>query len=102
MLKGVTSTVFGLTDSVNRLKLAFGIVGVVVAVGAAAYLLAQRFDAAAYAQEQYASAAKSVTEETKKEIGALDKNFEVLKNVNSTHSDRKAAIDALLAQYPLI
>lgn len=100
VLKGVTSTVFGLTDSVNRLKLAFGIVGVVVAVGAAAYLLAQRFDAAAYAQEQYASAAKSVTEETSKEIGALDKNFEVLKNVNSTHSDRKAAIDALLAQYP--
>ena len=100
VLKGVTGTVLGLADSVNRLKLAFGIVGVVVAVGAAVYLLAQRFDAAAFAQEQYAAASRSVTEESAKEIGALDKNFEVLKNVNSTHGDRKAAVDALLAQYP--
>ena len=100
VLKGVTGTVLGLADSVNRLKLAFGIVGIVVAVGAAVYLLAQRFDAAAYAQEQYAAASKSVTEETAKEIGALDKNFEVLKNVTSTHGERKAAVDALLAQYP--
>ena len=100
VLKGVTGTVLGLADSVNRLKLAFGIIGVVAAVGTAVYLLSQRFDAATYAQEQYAAATKAVATESAKELGALDKNFAVLKNVTSTNAERKAAIDALLAQYP--
>lgn len=69
-------------------------------MGAAVYLMSQRFDAAAYSQEQFALATKAVTDETAKELGALDRNFEVLKNVNSTTDERKAAIDALLAQYP--
>lgn len=100
VLKGVTGTVLGLADSVNRLKLAFGIIGVVAAVAGAVYLLSQRFDAAAYSQEQFAQATRAVTDETAKEIGALDRNFEVLKNLNSTTGERKTAIDALLAQYP--
>ena len=100
VLKGVTGTVLGLTDAVNRLKLAFGIIGIVAAVGTAVYLLSQRFDAATYAQEQYAEATRAVATESAKELGALDKNFAVLKNVTSTNGERKAAIDALLAQYP--
>lgn len=99
-LKGVTGTIFGLTDALNRLKLAFGIIGIVVAAAGAVYLLSQRFDAATFAQEQFAKAQKSVAEETAKEIGALDRNFEVLKNVTSTTAERKAAIDELLKQYP--
>lgn len=100
VVKGVTGTVLGLADSVNRLKLALGIVGIVAAVGTAVYLLSQRLDAAAYSQEQFALATRAVTDETAKELGALDRNFEVLKNVTSTTDERKAAIDALLAQYP--
>lgn len=100
VLKGGVSTVLGLTDAVNRLKFAFGIVGVVAAVGAAVYLLSQRFDAAAYSQEQFALATRAVNDETAKEIGALDRNFEVLKNVTSTTDERKKAVDELLAQYP--
>lgn len=100
MIKGGVATVLGLTDAVNRLKLAFGIVGVVAAVGAAVFVLAQRFDAATYAQEQFTKAQRDVATETAKEIGALERNFEVLKNVNSTTGERKAAVDALMAQYP--
>src|SRR5690606_16453899 len=69
-------------------------------LGTAVYLLSQRLDAAAYSQEQFALATRAVTDETAKELGALDRNFEVLKNVTSTTDERKAAIDALLAQYP--
>lgn len=100
VIKGGVATVLGLTDAVNRLKLAFGIVGVVAAVGAAVFVLAQRFDAATYAQEQFTKAQRDVATETAKEIGALERNFEVLKNVNSTTGERKAAVDALMAQYP--
>lgn len=100
VIKGGVATVLGLTDAVNRLKLAFGIVGVVAAVGAAVYLLAQRFDAATYAQEQFTKAQSDVATETAKEIGALERNFAVLKNVNSTTGERKKAVDELLAQYP--
>lgn len=100
VIKGGVATVLGLTDAVNRLKLAFGIVGVVAAVGAAVYLLAQRFDAATYAQEQFTNAQRDVATETAKEIGALERNFAVLKNVNSTTGERKKAVDELLAQYP--
>ena len=63
-------------------------------------MLRDQFDANTFAQDAFAKATKSVTEETSKERGELDKNFEVLKNVTSTNGERKAAIDALLQQYP--
>lgn len=99
-IKSATATVFGLTDSVNRLKLAFGIVGIVAAVAAAVYVLAENFDAAEYATNQFAKAQRDVIKETAKERGELEKNFDVLKSVTSTHGERKAAIDTLLKQYP--
>jgi len=100
ILKNTGSAILGLTEAVNRLKLAMGIVGIVAAVGAAVYVLSERFDAAAYSQQQFAEASRAVYSETAKEIGALDRNFAVLKNVASTNGERKAAIDALLQQYP--
>lgn len=75
-------------------------IGVVLAAVAAFTLLRDQFDANTFAQDAFAKATKSVTEETSKERGELDKNFEVLKNVTSTNGERKAAIDALLKQYP--
>lgn len=75
-------------------------IGVVLAAVAAFALLRDQFDANTFAQEAFAKATKSVAEETSKERGELDKNFEVLKNVTSTNGERKAAIDALLNQYP--
>lgn len=99
-VRGLIGTVFGLADSVNRLKLALGVIGLVVAVTAAIYALSQQFDAAAFVTEKFADAQRSVTAETAKERGELDKNFEVLKNVTATHGERKEAIDKLLKQYP--
>lgn len=99
-VRGLIGTVLGLADSVNRLKLALGVIGLVVAVTTAIYALSQQFDAAAFVTEKFADAQRSVTAETAKERGELDKNFEVLKNVTATHGERKEAIDKLLKQYP--
>ena len=99
-VKGVIGTVLGLADSVNRLKLALGVIGLVIAVTAAIYALSQQFDAAAFVTEKFADAQRSVAVETAKERGELDKNFDVLKNVTATHGERKEAIDQLLKQYP--
>jgi tape measure domain-containing protein len=99
-LKSATTVAFGLAEAGNRVKLAFGIVGIVAAVAAAVYVLAENFNAAEYATDQFARAQRDVIAETSKERGELEKNFDVLKNVTSTHSDRKAAIDTLLKQYP--
>lgn len=100
VIKGATSTVLGLADSVNRLKLAFGIVGIVTAAAAAVYLFAQRFDAAAYAQEQFAEGQKQVIEQTSKEIGLVNQNFEALKKEGLSRVEKGKIIDQLLTQYP--
>lgn len=100
LLKGGASTVLGLTDAFNRLKLALGIVGIVAAVGAAVFALADRFDAAAYAQERFEEGQRAVIEQTGKEIGLLNQNFDALKKEGLRRVEKGKIIDQLIAQYP--
>jgi len=77
-----------------------GVAAIVLGIAAAVYLLADRFDSAAFAQKQFADAKQKTIEITAAETAELNKNFAVLEDVKSSTEDRKKAIDALQAAYP--
>lgn len=104
-LKTVAGAMLSAASSATSMRVAFiaatgGIAAVVLGIAAAVTLLSDEFDTAAYATEQFEVAQKSVNEEASKEVGQLNKNINVLKDVRSSTEDRKKAADALLAAYP--
>jgi len=77
-----------------------GLITVLAAVTAAVLYFSDSLDATKFAQEAFADASQTVTEQTAQQTAALNANFAVLLNTNSGYDQRKKAIDALQAAYP--
>lgn len=77
-----------------------GLAAIVLGIAGAVYLLSDRFDEAEFAAKAFSEAQADVTKEAGKEVGQLNKNIDVLKDVRSTTDERRAAINNLLAAYP--
>lgn len=96
----------GTTQSVGNVTRAFaaftslGLVAVLGAIAAGVYLLSDRLDAAKFATDQFNRAKEETIVAAAKETAELNKNFDVLKNVNSSQGERKRAIDELNRIYP--
>lgn len=98
-------TLRGATLATDSFRKAFigatlGLSAILLGIAAAVALTADNFDAATYTAETFAKASSEVREESAKEIGVLNKNIDVLKNVASSTDDRKKAADDLLKAYP--
>jgi tape measure domain-containing protein len=77
-----------------------GLVAAFVAVTAVAVALSDSFDGARFATDQFAKASANVASETAKETAALNANFATLKSSTAGTEAKRAAVDALLRQYP--
>lgn len=96
----VKVAMFGADAALGRLKLAFGIISLVVGLGAAIYALSDNFDAAEFAAQKFSDAQKEVVDSTAAEIGAINKAFVVIKDVTKSYFERGQALDSLKKQYP--
>lgn len=77
-----------------------GLLAVLGLVTAAVFYFSDSLNATTFAQEAFADASQTVTEQTAQQTAALNANFAVLLNTNSGYDQRKKAIDALQAAYP--
>lgn len=98
-------TMIGAANAAAKMRVAVlaaigGMSAIVLGIAAAVYLLTDRFDAAAFAQKQFADAKQKTIEVTAAETAELNKNFAILEDVKSSTEDRRKAIDALQAAYP--
>lgn len=100
VLQSFTNTVLNSANAVGRLKLAFGIIGIVVGLATAVYTLSDRFDAATYASEKFAEAQKNITDEAAKEIAVVNQSFNTLRDWRTSQEARKRVVDQLIQQYP--
>lgn len=96
-LSGAAGAVEG---AMLRVKAAFGIISIAVALGAAVYALSNHFDAATYASEQYSEAQKAIVSETSKEIGTVNRLFDAVKDETKSKFEKGKSIDQLLKLYP--
>lgn len=92
--------ILGVDAAIGRLKLALGIVALVVGLGVAIYSLSENFDAAEFAAQKFSDAQKEIVNSTAAEVGAINKAFSVLKDTTKTYFERGKALDALKSQYP--
>lgn len=77
-----------------------GLAAIMLGIAGAVFLLTDRFDAAGFATKQFNEAHKTTIDQAAKETAALNKNFDILRNVTTGTDDRKKAISALQAAYP--
>lgn len=103
--KTLGDTLYGVGGAATKMRVAIiaatgGLLAIILGIAAAVALTADNFDAATYTAETFAKASSEVREESAKEIGVLNKNIDVLKNVTSSTDDRKKAADDLLKAYP--
>lgn len=101
----MASGMLGAGNAALRMRVAFiaatgGLAAIVLGIAAAAYLMADRFDAAKFATDQFNDAKKTTIEQAAKETAALNQNFDVLRSVTSTTNERKRAIQTLQNTYP--
>ena len=103
-LVGVGNSLVGTTDkmagALSRVKLAFGIIGIVVGLAIAIDQLSDGFDAAEFASEKFAQAQKDIIAQTSKEIGAVNQLFAAVKDETKSKFDKGQSIDQLLKLYP--
>ena len=83
-----------------RVKLAFGIIGIVAALGLAIYAMSDSFDAATFASDKFSDAQKEIVSQTSKEIGAVNQLFDAAKDQSKSNFDRGQSIRQLLKLYP--
>lgn len=98
--KGLIGSLLSLSGTIGKLKLALGVVGLVVGLGVAVYSLSDSFDAAEFAAKQFSSAQEEIVSQTSQEIGALNKNFDALKDETKSRVEKGKVVDELLRQYP--
>lgn len=98
--KALAGTSDAMAGALNRVKLAMGIVTLVAGLAFAVYQLSDNFNAAEFAQEQYANGQKSIIDQTSKEIGLLNQNFAALKDETKGRFEKGKIVDELLKQYP--
>lgn len=101
----MASGMLGAGNAALRMRVAFiaatgGLAAIVLGIAAAAYLMADRFNAAKFATDQFNDAKKTTIEQAAKETGALNQNFQILRSVTSTTNERKRAIQTLQNTYP--
>lgn len=89
-----------LESAMVRVKLAMGVVGLVIGLATAVYALSDNFDAAQFAASKFSDAQQEIIQQTSSEIGAVNQNFAALKNETLSRVERGKAVDALLKQYP--
>lgn len=83
-----------------RVKLAFGIIGIVAALGVAIYSMSDSFDAATFASDKFRDAQSEVISQTSKEIGTVNQLFDAVKDQSKSNFERGKSIDQLLKLYP--
>lgn len=91
---------FGVDAAMGRLKLALGVVGLVVGLGVAIYSLSENFNAAEFAADKFAEAQKEIINQTGAEIGLVNQSFAALKDETKGRLEKGKVVDALLKQYP--
>lgn len=104
-VKDFSKTMLGAGEAAMKMRVGVlaatgGLAAIIIGIAAAVTLLADNFNAAEFATEQFAKAQQDVTKEAANEVGQLNKNIDVLRDVRSTTDQRKAAIDDLLKTYP--
>lgn len=91
---------FGVDAAMGRLKLALGIIGLVVGFGAAVYAMSESFDAAEFAANKFSDAQKEIISQTSEEIGLINQSFAALKDETKGRFEKGKVVDQLLKQYP--
>lgn len=95
-----------LAQSLGSIRTALALIGggaalaAVTAIAGAVFLFSQNTNAAAVAAKEFNKAQSETTRLYAQQTAELNKNFDTLRNVNATTSERKAAIDSLKAAYP--
>lgn len=83
-----------------RVKLAFGIIGIVAALGVAIYTMSDSFDAATFAADKFQNAQSEIISQTAKEIGTVNQLFAAVKDETKSKFEKGQSIDKLLKLYP--
>lgn len=83
-----------------RVKVAFGIIGVVAALGLAIYSMSDSFDAATFASDKFKDAQTEIISQTSKEIGTVNQLFDAIKDETKGKGEKGESIMKLLKLYP--
>ncbi len=92
----VTQLLAAAQNALPYVALAAGIYAVIKAIE----IYTEETDAASIATQAVADAQKEIADETRKEIGALKRSLDVLRDHNASQEQRKKAIEALQKTYP--
>jgi tape measure domain-containing protein len=99
-VKSLTGAFGAMEGALSRVKLAFGVIGIVTALAVAVYELSDNFDAAEFASNKFVDAQSEIVSQTSKEIGTVNELFAAVKDQTKSNFERGQSVDKLLKLYP--